>query len=79
MSDVLKLIAEYTAYALEALAALIIAFGALRAIWTYLRHNIIISFLKVIFANPVNAGYSSDIPCLWHLSSWSAQIYSRLP
>ena len=41
MSDVLKLVAEYTAYTLEALAALIIAFGALRAIWTYLRHSII--------------------------------------
>ena len=41
MSDVLKLVAEYTAYTLEALSALIIAFGALRAIWTYLRQSII--------------------------------------
>ena len=40
MSDVLRLIAEYVAYTAEAFAALIIAFGALRAIWTYFRHAV---------------------------------------
>jgi uncharacterized membrane protein len=40
MSNILKVVAEYVAYAAEALAALIIAFGALKAIWTYFRHAV---------------------------------------
>ena len=38
MSHVIKILAEYVAYVAESLAALIIAFGALRAIWMYVRH-----------------------------------------
>ena len=41
MGNTIRILAEYVAYIAEALAALIIAFGALRAIWTYLRHVIV--------------------------------------
>jgi len=36
VSDVLKAVVEYIAYIAEALAALIIAIGALKAIWSYI-------------------------------------------
>ena len=41
MGQVIKVIAEYVAYVAEGLAALIIAIGALRAIWMYVRHVVV--------------------------------------
>lgn len=41
MGHIIKILAEYVAYIAEGLAALIIVFGALKAIWMYLRHAVI--------------------------------------
>ena len=41
MGHAIKILSEYVAYMAEALAALIIAFGALKAIWMYFRHAVI--------------------------------------